>query len=200
MLRRILTAAVVFGASSALAFADVSTNPQSAPKGTYERNSDHTVVSFCLSHMEISTYCGRFAKTRAKLTFNGAQPEKSTVTATIDLASVDTTSAELNDKLRKELFKKDLSATFTSTAVALNGKNEGTITGNLAINGVTKPVTLKVKFNGGAPFPFGDKYVLGFAATGAFKRSDFGLTDMMGAQFAGDDVALAIDIEFLQVK
>ena len=61
-------------------------------------------------------------------------------------------------------------------------------------------MTLKVKFNGGEPFPFGDKYVLGFSATGAFKRSDFGLNDMVGVNFAGDDITLAIDIEFLQVK
>jgi polyisoprenoid-binding protein YceI len=200
MLRRILFATAVFGMWSALAFADVSTNPQSAPKGGYEPNPDHTSVSFCVSHMELSTFCGRFRKTSAKLTFNGAQPERSTVTATIDLNSVDTPSNELNDKLRKELFKKDLTATFTSTAVKLDGKSEGTVTGDLKINGVTKPVTLKVKFNGGEPFPFGDKYVLGFAATGAFKRSDFGLTDMVGAQFAGDDISLSIDIEFLQVK
>lgn len=200
MLRRILLATAVFGAWTSLALADVSMNPQSAPKGAYEQNSDHTVVGFCTSHMELSTYCGRFDKTTAKLTFNGSQPERSTVTATIDLSSVNTPSAELNDKLKKELFRNGSTATFTSTEVKLNGKNEGTITGNLAINGVTKPITLKVKFNGGEPFPFGDKYVLGFSATAAFKRSDFGLTDMVGAQFAGDDVSLQIDIEFLQVK
>ncbi len=200
MLRRILFAAAVLPLSSAVAFADVSSNPQSAPKGAYEHNPDHTLVSFCLSHMELSTYCGRFNKVSAKLTFNGAQPDKSTVTATIDLASVDTPSKELNDKLIKELFKGGTTATFTSTAVTLNGKSEGTITGNLAINGKTKPVTLKVKFNGGEPYPFGDKYVLGFSATGAFKRSDFGLTDMVGANFAGDDVTLSIDVEFLQSK
>jgi polyisoprenoid-binding protein YceI len=200
MLRRILLTTALFGAWSALAFADVSSNPQSAPKGSYEQNSDHTVVGFCTSHMDISTYCGRFDKTTAKLSFNGSQPDKSTLTATIDLTSVDTPSKELNDKLRKELFRNGPSATFTSTAVTVDGKNEGTITGNLTINGATKPVTLKVKFNGGEPFPFGDKYVLGFSATGSFKRSDFGLTDMVGAQFAGDVVTLDIAVEFLQLK
>lgn len=200
MLRRTLFAVTVFGAWSAVAFADVSSNPQSAPKGNYEQNPDHTVVGFCLSHMEISTYCGRFDKTTAKLSFNGSQPDKSTVTATIDLSSVDVPSHELTDKLRKELFKNGPTATFTSTAVTIGGKNEGSVTGNLTINGTTKPVTLKVKFNGGKPFPFGDKYVLGFTAGGSFKRSDFGLTDMLGTQFAGDDVTLLIDIEFLQLK
>ena len=200
MLRRILLATALFGAWTALAFADVSSNPQSAPKGGYEQNPDHTVVTFCTSHMELSIYCGRFDKTTAKLTFNGSQPERSTVTATIDLASVNVPSSELTGMLRSQLFHKGSTATFTSTEVKLDSQNQGTITGNLAINGVTKPVVLKVKFNGGEPYPFGDKYVLGFSATGSFKRSDFGLTEMTGAQFAGDVVNLQIEIEFLQVK
>jgi polyisoprenoid-binding protein YceI len=200
MLRRILLPTALLGIWPAVAFADVSTNPQSAPKGTYEQNSSHTVVAFCTTHMEVSTYCGRFNKTTAKLTFNGAQPDKSTVSAIIDLTSVDTPSDALNQKLKNELFKTGATATFTSTEVKVDGSNQGTITGNLAINGVTKPVTLKAKFIGGKPFPFGDKYMIGFAATGSFKRSDFGLTEMQGAQFASDVVNLQIDIEFLQVK
>ena len=60
MLRRILLATAAFGAWTSLALADVSMNPQSAPKGAYEQNSDHTVVGFCTSHMELSSYCGRF--------------------------------------------------------------------------------------------------------------------------------------------
>lgn len=200
MLRRILLSTVLFGVWTALAFADVSTNPQSAPKGAYEQNSSHTVVTFCTTHMEISTYCGRFNTTTAKLTWNGAQPDKSTVTASIDLTSVDTPSDALNQKLKNELFRKGSTATFTSTEVKLSGDNAGTITGDFSINGVTKPVTLKVTFSGGKPFPFGDKYLIGFAATGSFKRSDFGLTEMQGANFASDLVNLQIDIEFLQVK
>lgn len=200
MLRRILLATAFFGAWTALAFADVSTNPQQAPKGAYEQNSSHTVVAFCTTHMDVSTYCGRFNTTTAKLTWNGAQPDKSTVSATIDLMSVDTPSDALNQKLKNELFKNGSTATFTSKEVKINGNNQGTITGDFTINGVTKPVTLKVTFGGGKPFPFGDKYLIGFNATGSFKRSDFGLTEMQGQQFASDVVELRIDIEFLQVK
>jgi len=195
MLRRILIATAVVGAWSAIAFADVSSNPQSAPKGNYEQNSDHTVVGFCLSHMEISTYCGRFDKTTAKLSFNGSQPDKSTVTATIDLSSVDVPSHELTDKLRKELFKNGPTATFTSTAVTIGGKNEGSVTGNLTINGTTKPVTLKVKFNGGmASHPMAKKPATGFSATAIVKRSDLSMTNAV--PFVGDDVAVLIETEF----
>src|SRR5262249_53313604 len=114
MLRRILLATALFGTWTGLALADVSSNAQSAPKGAYEQNSDHTVVGFCTTHMELSTYCGRFDKTTAKLTFNGAQPERSTVTATIDLSSVNVPSAELTGMLKSQLFHKGSTATFTS--------------------------------------------------------------------------------------
>jgi polyisoprenoid-binding protein YceI len=199
MLRRTIAVAVILSLSTLAAVAEVSKNPQNARKGSYEADADHTSVAFCLSHMDISTYCGRFDKIKASLTFNGAQPEKSVLSVTIDLNSINTSSAALNDKLRKELFKTDKTptATFTSTAVATTGSDEGTVTGDLAINGTTKPVTLKVKFNGGQAFPFGDKYQLGFAAGATLKRSDFGLTDMVGAQFAGDEVTLTINAEFL---
>ncbi len=200
MFRLAAIAAAALSLSSVPAFADLSSNPQSAPKGNYEQNPDHTVVGFCVSHMQLSTYCGRFNKTTTKLTFNGSQPERSTVTATIDLTSVDTPSNELNGMLKNQLFKNGSTATFTSTEVKLDSKSEGTITGNLTLNGVTKPVTLKVKFNGGEPYPFGDKYVLGFSATTSIKRTDFNLTEMTGAQFAGDTISLTIDAEFLQVK
>ena len=144
MIHRILIVAALFAGWTALAFADVSSNPQSSPKGAYEQNPDHSVVGFCTSHMELSTYCGRFDKTTAKLTWNGSQPERSTVTATIDLQSVNTPSTELNGMLKSQLFAKSATATFTSTEVKVDGQSQGTITGNLAINGVTKPVTLKV--------------------------------------------------------
>lgn len=199
MLRRILITAVVLAVSSLPVLAEVSKNPQSARKGAYEADPNHMIVRFCTSHMDISIYCGRFNKTTAKLTFNGAQPDKSTLSATIDLNSVDTPSDPLDDKLRKELFKTDKNptATFTATAIAITGADEGTVTGDFTINGTTKPVTLKTQFLGGQAFPFGDKYQLGFSAEATIKRSDFGLTDMVGAQFAGDDVTLKIDIEFL---
>src|SRR5438128_11346250 len=126
MLRRALLVAVVLGVSSLPVLAEVSKNPQSARKGAYDADPNHTVITFCTSHMDISTYCGRFKKTTGKLAFNGSQPERSTLTVTIDLNSVDTTSDELNNKLRKELFKTDKNptATFTSTAIAKTSADE----------------------------------------------------------------------------
>jgi polyisoprenoid-binding protein YceI len=182
--------------------ADVSKNPKTAPKGAYEMDPVHTTLTFCTVHMGLSNYCGRFNKSQGTLVFNGSEPEKSKLSVTIDVASLDTASDKLDGKLRDELFKtsEHATATFKSTRVAVTGDNAGEITGDLTIRGVTKPVTLKATFNGGTMHPFANAYALGFSAEAKFKRSEFGLTDMPGEQFASDEVTLYIDSEFVAKK
>lgn len=192
---------ICLAALSALpAFADVSKNPQSAPKGTYRIDPPHAVVMFCIPHFGgTSNYCGWFPKVAGTLTFNGSQPEKSSVTATIDLARVQTRSDELDGRLRDDLFEvaKFGTATFKSTSVKVTGANEGEITGDLSLHGVTKPVTLKAKFNGGQPRPIGNGYIVGFSAEGTVKLADFSLTGVAWKLFVGDDVTLRIEAEFV---
>lgn len=196
----------IFGiALSALALpaaADVSKNPKSAPKGAYEMDASHTTLTFCVMHMGLSNYCGRFNKAQGTLTFNGAEPEKSKLSVTIDATSVDTASDILDGKLRDDLLKTvgHPTATFKSTKVSVTGENAGEIAGDLTLRGVTKPVTLKVTFNGGTMHPLANAYALGFSAEGKFKRSDFGLTDVAWSSFASDEVLLSIDSEFIAKK
>jgi polyisoprenoid-binding protein YceI len=181
---------------------DVSKNPKSAPKGAYEMDPSHTTLTFCVMHMGLANYCGRFNKAEGALTFNGAEPEKSKISVTIDATSIDTTSDALDGKLRDDLFKTGQfpTATFKSTKIAVTGENAGAITGELTLRGVTKPVTLKVTFNGGLMHPFANAYAIGFSGEGKFKRSDFGMTDVAWNQFVSDDVSLYIDAEFVAKK
>ena len=85
--------------------------------------------------------------------------------------------------------------TFESTAIAKTADRKGTMTGNLTFLGVTKPVTLNVSFTGDRPDPRTQKHKVGFEATGAFKRSDFGFT---GVGSASDEVRVEIAAEFVQ--
>jgi polyisoprenoid-binding protein YceI len=87
-------------------------------------------------------------------------------------------------------------ANFVSTQIVKTGENTGTVTGNLTLAGVTKPVTLKVTFNGGrdVPIPF-QPYRIGFDAAGTIKRSDFGLTHMVWSGMVSDEVNLTINCE-----
>lgn len=202
MTRSLLLGAAALALLALPAHADVSKNPKAAPKGSYEMDPVHTTLTFCTMHMGLSNYCGRFNKAQGTLVFNGSEPEKSKLSVTIDVASIDTSSDKLDGKLRDELFKTSAhpTATFKSTKIAVTGENAGEITGDLTIRGVTKPVMLKATFNGGTMHPFANAYALGFSAGAKFKRSDFGLTDMAGEQFASDEVTLYIDSEFIAKK
>ena len=78
----------------------------------------------------------------------------------------------------------------------LTAEGQGQLTGDLTFHGVTKPVTLDVVFNGAGPGILGVGTRMGFSGTGRIKRSDFKVTG--GRPFAGDDVDLIFDVEFVR--
>jgi len=202
MLRSTLLASV-FAIAAVPAFADeVSTNPLNAPKGKYKADPNHTGVLFCIRHNGISTYCGRFNGVTGTLSFSGNLPDKSTLSVEIDVNSIDTPSDKLDADLKANFFEtaKFPTATFKSTAIKVTGKNEGEITGDLTLHGVTKPVTLKATFNGGKMHAFANAYVVGFSATAKLKHADFAFPAVAWRSFIGDDVTLTIDTEMLAEK
>ena len=201
MLRSTLIA-TVFALAAVPALADASTNPQTAPKGKYKAEPNHTGVLFCIRHMGLSDYCGRFTKVSGTLNFNGAQPEKSSTDITIDTTSVDTPSSELNKKLQADFLEtaKFPTATFKSTSIKVTGKNEGEITGDLTLHGVTKPVTFKTTFNGGTQHPFANTYAVGFSGMAKIKHADFKFPDVAWKSFIGDEITLYVEAEFLAEK
>jgi len=168
-----------------------------APAASYTIYPNHTHVAFGIRHLGLSTFHGTFGHITGSLQFDPAQPEKSALNVQIDMNNIQTTVDELNTTL-KDVFQtaKYPTATFVSTQIAKTGANTGTVTGNLSLAGVTKPVTLNVTFNGGRniPIPF-QRYRIGFDATGTIKRSDFGLTGMIWSGFVSDEVTLMIDCE-----
>ena len=184
-------AALVFGLSAAQAA------PPTAEAGTYTIDPAHTQVIFGIKHMGLSTFYGRFDKASGTLTFDPAAPEASTLNVTIDMTAIDTHVAKLDDEL-KDVFHvaKYPTATFTGAKIEKTGDDTGTVTGMLTLNGVTKPVTLNVTFDGGrnSPMPM-QPYRIGFDATGTIHRADFGLTGMIWSGFVGDDVSLMIECE-----
>jgi polyisoprenoid-binding protein YceI len=193
----------VFAAAAIPAFADdVSTNPLSAPKGKYKVDPSHTSVLFCIRHNGISDYCGRFDNVSGSLSFNGSQPEKSTLSVDIDVNSLDTPSDKLDGELKTSFFEtaKFPTATFKSTTIKVTGKNEGEITGDLTLHGVTKPVTLKATFGGGKIHAFANTYVIGFSASAKIKHADFGFPAVVWRAFIGDEVTLYVETEMLAEK
>jgi len=199
MLRLSLLAAAMVATGLAAA-ADLSTNPQSAPKGRYNIDPPHALVMFCMPHFGgISNYCGWFAKVTGTLQFNGAQPATSKLNVTIDMTRVVTRSDELDRRLRGEFFEADKfpTATFESTSAKVTGTNEGEVSGNLTLHGVTKPVTFKVRFNGGQPRPIGSGYVIGFSGEGKVRLADFTFGSVAWRMFVGDEATLKFEMELV---
>ncbi|HSC20016.1 MAG TPA: YceI family protein [Rhizomicrobium sp.] len=168
------------------------------PAATYTIYTPHTQVIFGIRHLGLSTFYGTVGHVTGTLNFDPAQPEKSALNVQIDMNSIATPVEELNNTLKSSVFHSDKfpSATFAANRIVKTGANTGTVTGNLTVAGVTKPITLNVTFNGGRRLPLPMVgYRIGFDATGTIKRSDFGLTHVIWNGFVSDEVNLIIDCE-----
>lgn len=182
---------------------EVSTDVTKAPAGVYAIDPTHTSVVWRVRHLGVTQYTARFDKADGQLTLDPSDPTKSSLNVTVDLTSVSTGH---RDAQGQASFDKKISDTlggatipqarFVSTAVTRTSPTTGTVTGNLSFNGQTKPLTLNVTFGGGRTHPFAQRYVIGFSATGAFKRSDFGVTQWAGS--VGDEVTLLIESEMIK--
>jgi len=168
-----------------------------AQTSTWVLDKNHSEVDFTVRHLGISNVHGRFGIAEGKILFNEADATKSSVTVTIDTTTVDTGVAQRDSDLKSDHFFDVATyptATFTSTGVAKNGDNL-TVTGNLTLHGVTKPVTLDVE-GPTAPVPGMDhKPHSGYSATATLKRTDFGIAPKYPAAMIGDDIKLVIELD-----
>ncbi|NBB17268.1 polyisoprenoid-binding protein [Caulobacter sp. SLTY] len=178
--------------------------------GTYRIDPEHASVLFRVDHVGMSKWTAQFRKFDASLVLDPKNPEASSVTAEIDVASLDSkTSPAL--AFDKELTGPDwLDAgahpkiTFKSTKVVRTGGATADVTGDFTLKGVTKPVVLKVTFNDGYKPNAMDGARVGFSATTRFKRSDFGISYGIPAPGSkmgvSDEVEVIIEAEFMQGK
>ncbi len=117
--------------------------------------------------------------------------------ATIDLASVDTDNAKLNDNLKGESFfntSKFPTATFKSTKITPTGPRTARIDGTLTLRGKTSPVVISATFNNAGVDPVDKRYTVGFDGAAIIRRSTFGVSAYV--PFVGDDVLVRIEGEF----
>lgn len=164
--------------------------------GVYAVEPGHTQIVFAYDHMGFTNNLGVIAMPSGTLTLDKANPSASKVSIEAPIANLKTGIPALDEHLMKADFfdaAKFPTATFVSTGVTAEGTG-ATITGNLTIKGVTKPVTLDAELYGAGANPMNKKENVGFIATGTIKRSDFG----MGAYVpvVGDTVELKIIAAF----
>lgn len=178
--------------------ADVS----SVAAGTYTADANHSMVGWQVSHFGFNDYLGLFGDVSGTLSLDPANPNAAKVDVTIPVSKVTTPSAGLTGHLLragKDGGKPDFfgpapaDARFVSTSVVANG-TAAKITGDLTLNGVTKPVTLDAKFAGAGINPYNKKATVGFHAMGTINRSDFGVN--YGIPMVADEVRLHITVAF----
>ena len=166
--------------------------------GTWNIDPVHSEVGFSVRHMMVSKVRGKFDTFSGQFV-TGEDPLSSSVTAEIELASIDTGNEQRDEHIRSADFfevEKNQKMTYRSTGVrAVDG--EYVLDGELTIKGVTKNVPLKLELNGFGPDPYGGTRA-GFSATGEINRSDFdvkfGLAEGGGA-VVSDKVTLQLEIE-----
>lgn len=193
----ILLTAALLSACASLVTPDVSSETVALKSGGYKLDPNHASLVFKINHLGFSSFVGRFERFDASLDFDQADPSKARAEAVIDMTSLDVA----NDDFAKTLTGPNWfdaaqfpQAVFRSTSIKTTGDNKGTMTGDLTLRGVTKPISLDVTFNGGGNDILRHGYVVGFSAVGTINRDEFGVDRFDGV--ISDEVKIEIEAEF----
>ena len=193
----ILLCCLKLGACVALITPKVETEVLKLRAGQYQLDPAHSALLFKVQHLSLATYVGRFNKIAATLDFDPNNIAAAQLEAIIEMASLDVNDVNLEKRLMDSAWFDQANypqASFTTVSVEPLSQSEFNFTGELNWRGVSKPITIKVKFNGGANNLLTQKYTLGFEATGSFLRSDFGMGSFV--PLVGDKIQLEAYAEF----
>lgn len=167
--------------------------------GTWEIDPVHSEVGFTARHMMVSKVRGRFTQFSGELV-TAAGLLQSSVTATIELTSIQTGNEQRDQHIRSaDFFEVDKYKTMTYRSTGLRPEGDHyVLDGELTLRDVTKQVPLKLELNGFGPDPYGGTRA-GFTATGELNRGDFGVnfnaTLETGGVVVSDKIGLQLEIE-----
>jgi polyisoprenoid-binding protein YceI len=168
--------------------------------GTYALDGSHSHVGFAVRHLMVSKVRGQFARFSGTVTI-AEDPAQSSVEVDVELDSVDTKDDKRDAHLRSADFfhtEQNQKMTLRSTNVRHGKGDQWTVTGDLTIGDVTRPIELNVTYEGAATSPWGATSI-GFSASGKLNREDFGLNWNQaletGGVLLGKDVTLEIEAE-----
>jgi polyisoprenoid-binding protein YceI len=181
-----LAALLCFTGSTGVAFA----------QGTFVVDPAHSTVLFRIKHLNTSYAYGRFNDVSGAFAIGKNAPAGGTLELTVKTASVDTANADRDKHLKSPDFfnvKQFPTATFKSTAIRPGQEpNTLNVTGDLTINGVTKPVNVSAEMTGEGPSPFKD-YRQGLEIRVRINRNDYGIQFL--PQGLGEEVILIVSLE-----
>lgn len=168
--------------------------------GTWTLDPAHTEIGFSVRHAGISKVRGQFSDVAGQLNV-AEDAAQSTGEIVVGMASVDTKNETRDNHVRSEEFfdvANHPKMTYKVTGLNLTD-GEGTVTGELTLRDVTKPVELEAEFNGVAVDAFGVTRA-GFTASTAISRKEFNVTWNAALEAGGvmvsDKVNIDLDVEF----
>jgi polyisoprenoid-binding protein YceI len=171
-----------------------------APVRTFSIDKSHSEVAFQVRHL-VTRVRGRFTEFNGTIQFDGSNPEQSSVTFTIDAASVDTGTPDRDAHLRSDDFFAPAThpqITFTSSRVTRKSAELYDVEGTLTIRGIAKQLTVPVTFLGAAQDPWGNARV-GFEGEVTVNRKEFGLNWNAaletGGFLVGDEVKISVSLQ-----
>lgn len=173
------------------------------PAGTYTLDAHHSSVHFQVRHLGLSNVRGTFKSFTATLEV-GETLADVVVGARVDLASIDTGQPDRDAHLLgTDFFDAQHHPTmhFRSTSIAEIDTDRFDMSGDLTINGRTRPATFRTEFTGTEVFPLDGAVHVGFVATGEIRRGDFGIDFNMplgvNKLAVGEKVRVDLDIQFV---
>lgn len=160
----------------------------------------HSDITFKVKHMMISNVRGNFTDFNVEVDTEDDTFTKAKTRVTIKTDSISTNNTDRDNHLKSaDFFNVEQNPTISFEASTLNVNNG--LTGNLTINGITKPVKIDLDFNGIEVDPYGNSRA-GFSFEGKVNRKDFGLTWNAaleaGGLMIGEEVKLAGDLQFVK--
>jgi len=166
----------------------------------------HSTVEFAVKHMMVSTVKGTFREFEGTAHIDEEHPERSSVRATVDIASIDTKEPQRDAHLKSDDFfnaERFPKMTFVSKRVERVDEDTYNVIGDLTIRDITREVVLKTTFEGRVTDPWGNDRA-GFEVTAEISRKEFGLrwNQLLetGGAVVGDKVRIILHIELVKTQ
>jgi polyisoprenoid-binding protein YceI len=185
-------------AAAALVTASLAPAAQAEPV-PYTLDRSHTAVTFTVDHLGYSLTHGFFTKFDADILYDPEEPETSSVTFTIDAASINTLWEARDAHVRGSDFlnvEDHAEIVFKSKEIEMTGEDTARLTGDLTILDKTNEETFDVLLRKSAPSPLPaqkGRVISGFSITGEIDRTDYGVTHAVGA--VGTVLPVTIELE-----
>ena len=185
----------------------MTTTTQTTPASQIARwvvDASHTTVGFSVRHMMITNVRGEFGKVTGEVLFDPSRPEASKVSATVDVASINTREEKRDAHLRSADFfdvESHPQMSFESRSVRRSGDGYEVV-GDLTIRGTTREVKLQVEdVTAEHTDPWGQRRI-GASAKAKIRRSEFGMTWNAaleaGGMLVGDEVTILLDVSLVK--